>query len=447
MLKRGINLHVANSFLKHRRVIERSGTNSEMVAWTDIRPFGEDDLLRFSEDSNYLAALEKLGNANLGKCVIVKLNGGRSTTMGGAVPKCTITAKNGKTFLDITMHRIMELNDRFDIEIPLVLMNSFFTDKVTDTLVGRTPLIIMSFIQNEYPRLRSDDLSPLDTATDTDWCPPGHGDFYSSFYDSGILDNLLDLGYRWVFISNIDNLCADVSPIILGLIVERKIDFIMEVTEKTPADVKGGAPVFLNDHPNLLEIAQVPEAHLEDFQDIQRFQYFNTNNIWLDMEAVKKKQASGKLTMPLILNKKHINNIEVIQMETAIGAAMRCFDRPAALVTPRNRFFPIKKMADLFILQSDIFILDEQYRLRPNPQRPGNLNPLPMVTFQDGFMANNDFACFFEDPSSISLVEAESLLVGGNVFFERDVRVLGNVEIQHQGEERKVIPSGTVLKG
>jgi hypothetical protein len=52
----------------------------------------------------------------------------------------------------------------------------------------------------------------------------------------------------------------------------------------------------------------------------------------------------------------------------------------------------------------------------------------------------------FEDPGSVSLVNAISLAVSGPVFFERDVKIDGNVEINASSGTVYRIPRGTVLK-
>ena len=74
------------------------------------------------------------------------------------------------------------------------------------------------------------------------WYPPGHGDFYASFANSGLLDNLLNEGYEYCFISNIDNLGATVDLNILNMLMNPQngspVEFLMEVTDKTRADVK-----------------------------------------------------------------------------------------------------------------------------------------------------------------------------------------------------------------
>jgi UTP--glucose-1-phosphate uridylyltransferase len=362
MAERGVGQDAIDFFLSAHRQMH---LGEQKINWDDITPVAAHQVSELPENgSNRYKHLKALGTSNLGRCAVVKLNGGRSTTMGGQVPKCTVSAKDGMSFLDIVMRQVVANNDISGVEVPLVLMNSFFTDRVTDKIVGKTPIIIMNFVQNEYPRIRQDNFMPLQMGEDEDWCPAGHGDFYNSFYGSGLVDALLDLGLRYVFVSNIDNLSAVLSPVILGMMIAQDKDFIMEVTAKTPADVKGGAPVFYRNQLSLLEIAQVPGKNHEDFQNIERFAYFNTNNLWIDLTSLKKIMEADALHLPIIQNRKEIHGHEIIQIETAMGAALNSFERPGLINVPRYRFAPVKKIADLERLQSDRFELDSQYRIR-----------------------------------------------------------------------------------
>ncbi len=115
------------------------------------------------------------------------------------------------------------------------------------------------------------------------WYPPGHGDFYRSFKRSGLLDQFLRDGKTCCFVSNIDNLGARVDFPILHLMSEKP--FVMEVTQKTLADVKGGTLIYYGDGMRLLEVAQVPEHHLKDFENISTFKVFNTNNVWMKLDG------------------------------------------------------------------------------------------------------------------------------------------------------------------
>ena len=94
------------------------------------------------------------------------------------------------------------------------------------------------------------------------WYPPGHGDIYSSLKRSGLLKKFMDMGKEFIFISNIDNLGATVDLSILNFLLNPPegsptCEFVMEVTDKTRSDVKGGTLIHFEDKLQLLEIAQV----------------------------------------------------------------------------------------------------------------------------------------------------------------------------------------------
>lgn len=442
MKRRGLQECDIDFFLKAWHSMDRP---EEKLDWQTIQTVKDEDVFQLpASHSEEEKRLRELGLAHMHQCAIVKLNGGRSTTMGGHVPKCMVNAKDGKNFLDITMGQIMATNDRLGIEMPLVLMNSFFTDHVTEKIIGATPLIIMNFIQNEYPRIRKDTLLPLDTGTDMDWCPAGHGDFFASIEGSGTLDDLLNLGIRYVFISNIDNLSAEISPLILGQMLQGNNDFLMEVTRKTERDVKGGSPVRYNDTLSLLEIAQVPEDKLDNFQDINEFRYFNTNNLWVDLTAVKELRNQKRLNLPIILNNKHIADTDVIQIETAMGAGIQSFNTPGLIEVPRNRFAPVKKLSDLFLLQSDIYLMNSDFQLTVNPARPAHLPTLPEVTFHPGFPEGNELGNNFANPASVSMLEARTLSVNGNVFFEENIQIKDEIHVSSPQNKRVTIDNDTI---
>lgn len=55
---------------------------------------------------------------------------------------------------------------------------------------------IHTFNQSNYPRINKESLMPIarncTTAADMEaWYPPGHGDFYESFYNAGLLEDFI----------------------------------------------------------------------------------------------------------------------------------------------------------------------------------------------------------------------------------------------------------------
>jgi len=286
----------------------------------------------------------------------------------------------------------------------------------------------------------------LSTGTDEDWAPPGHGDVYVSLLWSGLLEKLRAEGRRWAFISNLDNLAAHLDPWILGLIEKEGIEFLLEVTDRTLQDRKGGTLVVKDGGLYLLEIAQVSKDNRELFMDVNRFRVFNTNNVWVDLDALARVLSTKSLNLPIIQNHKTVAGTRVVQLETAMGAAIGSFDRSRGLRVGRDRFFPTKKVEDLFVLQSDACVLDSMFRLKKNPERPASLSYRPMVRFNPDFLDSPlHIPDRFEDPASVSLVAAESLSVSGNVFFERDVKIRGEVRVEASPGRTLTVPRGTVL--
>ncbi len=391
--------------------------------------------------------LQERGKAILSQVAVIKLNGGRSTSLGGLIPKGILAAKNGRSYLDIIAGQIHSIRKQWKMEIPLVLMNSFFTHDATVECAADFPFEPAMFVQHQAPRLFEDTLMPMNTGSDDDWAPPGHGDLFESIDRSGLLDRLLEQGRRYAFISNLDNLAACLEPSILGLIEREQIDFLLEVTDRTKIDRKGGTLVIQDGKLDLLEIAQVDPDEREEFMDIDRFRVFNTNNIWIDLRALKESLRNGSMELPLIRNRKQIGGQKILQLETAMGAAIAHFPRARGLRVGRERFFPTKKVGDLFLLQSDACILDPMDRIQRNPLRPEYLSLRPYVSFDEDFLDfPHKMSERFEDPSTISLVLAHTLQVAGPVFFESHVRIEGQVAINARASGPYRVQRGLVLK-
>jgi UTP--glucose-1-phosphate uridylyltransferase len=444
MNARGIPGDVIDDFLA--RVRQVAGRVSSYIPLDSVRKPGGESVLDIDPVRDDIRDLSELGKSLLDKLVVLKLNGGRSTTMGGLVPKGIITAKDDRTYLDIIVGQMRALHRETGVDVPLGLMNSFFTNELTLEELEENDYPVFSFVQNEVPRLQEDSLMPVETGDDEDWAPAGHGDILPSLKLRGVLKDLLDQGKKWAFISNIDNLAAVVETWILGLMASHSIKFLMEVTDRTDEDRKGGTLVVKDGNLCLLEIAQVAPEERERFMDIDQFSVFNTNNIWIDLEALDQVLESLSLSLPTIRNVKTLLGQRIIQLETAVGAAICSFPDAKGLRVGRDRFFPTKTVADLFVLQSDACILDERDRLIRNPKRSDELSLRPKVVFgQDLLDSPLRLGSRFADIESISLVMADHFEISGHVFFERNVTIKGTVKIMVPPGGLFRIKSGTIL--
>jgi len=387
----------------------------------------------------------------LDKLAVIKLNGGLGTSMGCKGPKSVIPVRNDLTFLDLTVQQIEYLNQKFDTDVPLILMNSFNTDEDTQKIIKKYSgfkVRILTFNQSRYPRINKETLLPIaktaNTADDIEaWYPPGHGDFYTSFYNSGVLDLMIKEGREVCFMSNIDNLGAIVDFNILKSFMHQQNEFIMEVTDKTRADVKGGTLIQYEGKLRLLEAAQVPKGHEEDFKSVKKFNVFNTNNLWISMPAIKNVIENESLEMEIIVNPKALDGgVNVIQLETAVGAAMKCFDKGRGINVPRSRFLPVKKTSDLLLIMSNLYALNHGF-LSMSPERMFQSTPLIKLGDQN-FKKVNDFLKRFG--SIPDILELDHLTVSGNVNFGKGVSLKGTVIIIANYGDQIDIPDGAILE-
>jgi UTP--glucose-1-phosphate uridylyltransferase len=411
----------------------------------------EDEIERVGE----LPTLDDLPDSDpalVDSAVVVKLNGGLGTSMGMTKAKSLIEAKDGKTFLDIVMGQVLGLRERFGARVPLVLMNSFATRDDSLAALRAQPEIEadvpLDFLQNKVPKIRADDLQPISWPKDprSEWAPPGHGDLYTALVTSGMLETLLDRGYRYAFVSNSDNLGAVLDVRILGWLARDEIPFAMEVARRTQADRKGGHLARRRgDGFVLRETAQTPEEDLEKLQDVDRHPFVNTNNLWVDLVALRDTLASeGVLKLPIIVNRKTVDPSDpdspaVIQLETAMGAAIGVFEGAQALHVPRRRFAPVKTTNDLLALRSDAYVLRDDGRVELADERE---DP-PVIDLDAEYdKLLRDFEARFP-AGPPSLVACERLTVKGDVTFGRDVVVRGSVTIEGPAQ----IEDGATLTG
>lgn len=248
---------------------------------------------------------------------------------------------------------------------------------------------------------------------------------FESLLNSGLLDQLISQGKEYLFVSNVDNLGATVDVNILNHMVETNAEFIMEVTDKTKADIKGGTLIDYEGQIRLLEIAQVPSEHIEDFKSIKKFKIFNTNNLWINLKAVKRVLDESSMELEIIVNNKTTDSGEkVIQLETAVGAAIKHFHGAHGINVPRSRFLPVKSTSDLFLVTSNLYSLNHG-ELVMNPKRM--FVTVPLVKLGDHFKKVNNFLARFQ--SIPNILELDHLTVTGDVTFGSKVELRGTVII------------------
>ncbi|MDD2597205.1 MAG: UTP--glucose-1-phosphate uridylyltransferase [Candidatus Cloacimonetes bacterium] len=389
--------------------------SEQLVQYDDVSGMGRTDLLK--------------------SIVMIKLNGGLGTGMGLSKAKSLLPVKGNMSFLDIITRQVLTMRSESGYPVQLLFMNSFATEEDTLKYLEKYPDLFgqdlpLSFVQNKFPRITQDGLKPFEHKDkDQRWNPPGHGDLYTAISASGNLEKLIAKGYRYAFVSNSDNLGATVDTAIAAYMEKNDIPFLMEVCARSDMDKKGGH-LAMDDSGQLLlrEIAQCPADELEEFQDIAKFSYFNTNNIWIDLKALEWHLIThdNLMILPLIVNPKTVDGTPVYQLETAMGAAISSFNGAKALVVPRTRFAPVKKTNDLLAIWSDAYELNDQYQIKLKHGLPAT----PLIELDSRFYDSIDKlrARFKEGVPSLS--GCKELHINGDVSFGEGVVCDGRVHIK-----------------
>jgi len=391
----------------------------------------------------------------LSELAVIRLNGGLGTGMGLERTKSLIAVKGQDRFLDFVARQILHLRKTTGRSVPaFYVMNSFATRQETLDHLHQYPELweedTIDFLQNKVPKLDATTFEPVSwpAQAELEWCPPGHGDLYPSLLGSGLLNRLLEKGVRCLLVSNSDNLGATVDLRILRYFAESGLSFLMEVAERTASDRKGGHLARHRSNGRLLlrESAQCPKEDETSFQDITRHRLFNTNNLWIRLDHLKAAldRNGGALPLPLITNTKTVDprdpdSPKVLQLESAMGAAIECFAHTGALVVPRSRFSPVKTSSDLLALRSDAYRITEDSRLVLDESRHGQP---PVVELDPRF-----FRVLAEFERRLaggapSLLACDSLQVSGNVEFAPGVVCRGKVAFSNRSPETRTIPAG-----
>jgi len=395
-------------------------------------------------------------SALLAETVVLKLNGGLGTGMGLDKAKSLLEVKNGDTFLDLTAKQVMCMRKDFGQNVKFMLMNSFSTsDDTLEFFRTKYPTLAteegLEMLQNKVPKLDATTYEPATCESDpsNEWCPPGHGDLYAALIGSGRLDDLLEGGYKYMFVSNSDNLGATLDLRILTHFATTDASFMMECCERTENDKKGGHLAIRNSDQHLIlrESAMCAEEDEPAFQDITKHRFFNTNNLWIRLDKLKEivDKFGGFIPLPMIMNSKTVDpkdddSQKVVQLETAMGAAIECFDGASAVIVPRTRFAPVKKCNDLLLLRSDAYIITEDFRPVLNPACNGVAPVIDLDSKKYKLVGALEEATVDGVPS---LVNCKRLKIKGLVRMGRSTRFIGNVSIVNSSSESKYV-SGKV---
>ena len=443
MAAAGVHQAAIDVFSHYYAQLEEGVTG--VIAEDSIEPITAPELL------SEVSVDHREATAALAQTVVIKLNGGLGTSMGMDKAKSLLPVRDGRSFLDIIVEQVHSTRQAYGVKLPLIFMDSFRTRDDTLKALRRYPELAvdgldLDFLQNSEPKLLAADLTPVEWPRDPslEWCPPGHGDLYTALVTSGLLDRLLALGYRYASVSNSDNLGAAPNAVIAGWFAASRAPYAAEVCRRTAADRKGGHLAIRKADGRVIlrDTAQTSAEEMHFFTDEHRHPFFHTNNLWFDLRVLSRTLAErgSVLGLPMIRNDKTVDPADasspaVVQIETAMGAAVEVFEGATAIGVGRERFVPVKTTNDLLLLRSDVYDVGSDGLLRRT------VDPVPLVDLASCYKTIAAFEERFP-AGPPSLRDASRLRVRGDWTFEADVRVVGDVEL---GPDGGTVSAGTVL--
>ncbi len=445
MAEAGVDPTAIEVFAHYFRLLEHGETG--MIPEDTIEPLDMERLEDVEID-------DATARAAVGKTAVIKLNGGLGTSMGMDRAKSLLCVRRGLSFLDIIARQVLHLRKEYDARLPLMFMNSFRTSDDTMAALARyddLPVdgLPLEILQNKEPKLLAKDLAPVAWPKDPDleWCPPGHGDLYTALLGTGLYDQLLDAGFTQVFVSNSDNLGAVPDAKVAGWFAASGAPFAIEATRRTPSDRKGGHFARRKSDGRIIlrESAQTLDKDKAALADLGRHRFTSTNNLWFDLREMKETMVArqGVLGLPLIRNVKHVDpadpsSPEVIQIETAMGAAIEVFEGARTIEVGRDRFVPVKTTDDLLVLRSDVYDIGHDFVLDQATDEIPYVGLDPAV-----YKLVSEFDKRFPEGAP-SLRDAIRLIVEGDWTFGQGVAVKGEVSLEKPSAAQR-IPAGSVL--
>eukprot|EP01111_Echinosteliopsis_oligospora_P008720 TRINITY_DN2468_c0_g1_i1.p1 TRINITY_DN2468_c0_g1~~TRINITY_DN2468_c0_g1_i1.p1 ORF type:complete len:475 (-),score=138.28 TRINITY_DN2468_c0_g1_i1:50-1474(-) len=412
------------------------------VIWTDVKSVAPS----FFDHYDDMPGVKPDDIKNLmDKVAVIKFNGGLGIKMGLKGPKSAIEVENGHSFLDLAVLHIEHLNKIYGVDIPLILMDSFNTHDNTSKAILKYDgqVNISTFQQSKFPRFFKDTLNPVPKSSSgvaSEWYPPGSGDVFQSLEASGLLDQLINSGKEYIFMSNVENLGASLDVKILQHMIGKGLEYALEVTDRISTDITGGVLVTYKESVHLMELSQVPHEKHTKF-NAREYKYWNTNNLWVNTKSIKEHIASNSLELDFVVSVVGDGGRAHVLIETPAGMAIQNFKKAEAIHVPRERYRPVKSTSQLMVAQSNLFQFSNGQMVMNSKREPANV---PLVKLGDDFHTVADYSKRFKGVPDI--LELEHLTVSGDVNFGAGVVLKGTVIIVANHGERIDIPDGVILE-
>ena len=329
-----------------------------------IEPISYLDKAKLSQEQR--EKFDKLGEEILinGKYAVVTMAGGQGTRLGHTGPKGTFKLDvygKGKYLFEILKENLEEANKKYDTTIPWYIMTSKENNKATveflekNNYFGYPKEAVTIFTQSELPLVDFDGKLLISKDMKIKEASDGNGGTYSSLRASGCLSDMKDKGIKWVFIGGVDNALLKMADVtLLGMAIDKQVQIASKSVVKANPHEKVGVFCKMNNHPKVIEYAELPESMAEEVDDDGELKYGESHimcNLYT-IEAIEKASKEPLMYHSAVKKNSYVdeNGKEIIpeepnsyKFESFIFDAFEFFDDIAILRGKReDDFAPVK---------------------------------------------------------------------------------------------------------
>ena len=329
-----------------------------------IEPISYLDKAKLSQEQK--EKFDKLGEDILrsGKYAVVTMAGGQGTRLGHTGPKGTFKLDvygKGKYLFEILKENLEEANKKYDTTIPWYIMTSKENNSATveflekNNYFGYPKEAVTIFTQSELPLVDFDGKLLISKDMKIKEASDGNGGTYSSLRASGCLSDMKDKGIKWVFIGGVDNALLKMADVtLLGMAIDKNVQIASKSVVKANPHEKVGVFCKMNNHPKVIEYAELPESMAEEVDDDGELKYGESHimcNLYT-IEAIEKASKEPLMYHSAVKKNSYIdeNGKEIIpeepnsyKFESFIFDAFEFFDDIAILRGKReDDFAPVK---------------------------------------------------------------------------------------------------------
>ncbi|KAF5200335.1 Utp--glucose-1-phosphate uridylyltransferase [Thalictrum thalictroides] len=374
---------------------------------------------------------EVISEKILDKLAVLKYNGALATDLGVDGSKSTLEIRDGLTSIGLICKQIEFLQSKYWTKIPLFLMYSTKTHEDTIKAVEKyssAKIDIRSIKETQHSQLKSDE----GQSGENELYPTGHGAVLISLMKSGIVEVLLSKGKEYILVVNSDNVAATIDPNILTYLIDKKIEYCMEVipTSSCASTLEFEAT---------FKLAEIAPNFAK--QSTDEFTLADTGSLWVNLRAVKRLMDIDAQAIEDISDSKGAKSGHVPLQEAAAGSARQLFKRAIGVNVPHSRVLSMNKTSDLLLLKSNLYTCHEgvlvQNKDRTNPEKP-------VIEFGPEFGKVSDLLSRFKTMPDI--MGLDSLKVTGDVWFGADITLKGKVNITAKPGIKLEIPDGVVIE-